>query len=152
MSGHSSGAHLALLTAMDPRFLAERGKSAAQVAGLIGLSGVYDVQAEYDHWAAKGITPELIGQVMGGTEHFPAASPQSYARTGLPPVLLIHGDRDALVPVAQATGMHAALQEAGARSELLILRGAWHTDFLFDALTRDTRGLVATIAQFVMHA
>lgn len=148
LSGHSSGAHLALLAVMDPRFLAEHGKSAAQVCGLIGLSGVYDVQAEHDFWQAKGVAPEIITQVMGGTAHYRAASPLSYVRAGLPPALLIHGDHDQTVPVAQSTAMHAALCAAGVQSELVVYAGASHTDFLFDALTVDRRGLVATIARF----
>jgi len=149
IAGHSSGAHLAFLAVMDPRFLDEQGKSAAQVAGLVGMSGVYNVQAEYDYWQGKGTTPEVMAKVMGGPAHFRRASPLSHARAGLPPVLLIHGDLDQTVPVAQTREMHAALRAAGARSELEVYAGAGHTDFLFDGLTHDRRGLAARIVAFV---
>ena len=42
--------------------------------------------------------------VMGGRENFTATSPISYARPDLPPILLIHGDKDETVPVSITSG------------------------------------------------
>jgi acetyl esterase/lipase len=148
IAGHSSGAHLAGLAVLDPRFLAPYGHAGTELCGLIGLSGVYDVQSEYDFWAAKGVTPRLIAGVMGGQAHFAAASPMSYVHADLP-VLLIHGDRDTTVPLSIAQEFHTALQAAGAPSELKIYRGTGHTDYLFAALARDESRVVRDIARFV---
>jgi len=41
--GHSSGAHLSLLVATDPKYLAEHKLSAADIAGVVGLSAPVDL-------------------------------------------------------------------------------------------------------------
>jgi acetyl esterase/lipase len=149
LAGHSSGAHLAGLVLMDPRFLAPYGRSGDEVCGLIGMSGVYDVQAEYDFWAAKGPSPKLISGVMGGVENLTQASPIRYVQAGLPPVLLLHGDQDETVPVSIAVDFDAALRAAGTQSELRVYGGAGHTDYLFAALSQEESRLVDDIAAFV---
>jgi len=149
VAGHSAGGHLAGLAVMDPRFLAAYGHSSAEIRGLIGMSGVYDVQAEYDYWVERGTYPEVIVEVMGGQESFAPASPLEYARPGLPPVLLIHGDRDETVPVSITTAFHAALLSAGADSDLDVYAGLGHADYLFAALSQERPRLVADIAAFV---
>jgi dipeptidyl aminopeptidase/acylaminoacyl peptidase len=42
-------------------------------------------------------------------------------------VLLVHGDRDTNVPVAESVQAHQALQARCARSDLLLLPGEGHT-------------------------
>ncbi|MEJ2209276.1 MAG: alpha/beta hydrolase [Anaerolineae bacterium] len=152
VAGHSAGAHLAGLAVMDPRFLAAYGHSSAEIRGLIGMSGVYDVQAEYDYWVEQGAYPEVIVEVMGGEERFAPASPIEYVRPDLPPVLLIHGDRDETVPVSIATAFHAALLSVGADSELEVYDGRGHADYLFAALAQDGSRLVTDIAAFVRRS
>ena len=148
MAGHSAGGHLLALAVMDPRFLAEYGHSSGEVCGLVGLSGVYDIQAEYAFWQAKGVEPKLITEVMNGPESFERASPISYARADLPPVLLIHGDEDKTVPVEIAKQFDRVLRAAGAQSELVIYPGAGHSDYLVSALSQPRSPLVADIADF----
>ena len=45
------------------------------------------------------------------------------------PALLIHGERDELVPLDQAAGLHDLLE--GARRELVVIPGAGHNDILW---------------------
>lgn len=151
VAGHSAGAHLAGLALMDPRFLAGYGHSHSAVCAFVGMSGVYDVQAEYDHWLAQGFFPEVILEVMGGEENFRQASPIHYARADLPPILLVHGEKDETVPLSIATEFHAALQAAGAASELEVYAGWGHADYLFAALSQAHPRLVADIAAFVQR-
>jgi dipeptidyl aminopeptidase/acylaminoacyl peptidase len=135
---------------MDPHFLAAYGHTAAEVCGLAGLSGVYDVQAEYDFWReVKGRVPKVMVEVMGGEQNFDRASPQSYVRPDLPPILLIHGDEDRTVPASITTAFHAALQAAGASNDLRIYAGAGHTDYLFAALAGRQTTIVEDLAGFV---
>ena len=149
VSGHSAGAHLSALALLDPRFLDSMGHSNDEICGWIGMSGPYDIQAEYEYWVDKGATPEVILEVMGGQENFEQASPLSYARPDLPPLLIIHGDEDKTVPVEISIDFHKALQAAGASSSLIIYNGAGHSDFLFAALTDDSARVVRDIAEFV---
>jgi acetyl esterase/lipase len=147
--GHSSGAHLAALALMDPRFLIAYEHTADEVRGFVGISGPYDIQAEYDYWQAQGVYPEVLVEVMGGQEHFGIASPPSYVRAGLPPILLIHGQKDETVPVEISEVFGADLEAAGADATLTVYEDAGHTDFLFDALTETRARLVVDLAGFV---
>ncbi|MEV4348733.1 alpha/beta hydrolase [Actinoplanes sp. NPDC049596] len=70
-----------------------------------------------------------------------AASPRWLAHAGAPPFLIMHGDRDRLVPPTQSTVLHDALTDAGAPSTLVLLGGAAHEDPAFD--TPATVGMVA---------
>ena len=74
-------------------------------AGLLGLSAVTD-----DLAAAQ------------------AASPVSHVANASGPVLLIHGDQDGLINIAQSIALHDALIAAGKVSQLMVLRGANHED------------------------
>ncbi|WP_329459595.1 alpha/beta hydrolase [Streptomyces sp. NBC_01497] len=51
-----------------------------------------------------------------------------------PPFLIVHGDRDRIVPPSQACALHSALGRAGASSRLELLAGAGHEDQQFDSL------------------
>jgi acetyl esterase/lipase len=148
VAGHSAGAHLASLALLDERYLAAYGRSADELCGLIGLSGVYDVQAEYEYYAARGVEPLLILEVMGGRENLAAASPVQYVRPDLPPVLLIHGTEDETVPASISQEFQAALAQAGATSRLELLAGAGHSDYLLDAMGRKRAPLVAEVVDF----
>lgn len=55
-----------------------------------------------------------------------AASPVTYATKDDAPMLLMHGDRDPLVPHAQSIELRDALRKAGADATLQILPGSGH--------------------------
>jgi acetyl esterase/lipase len=90
-----------------PPFLQGR-KVPDMEAGLLGLTSIDD-----DLAAAR------------------AASPIAHAGTANGPILLLHGDHDGLVNVAQSVTLHEALLVAGADSQLLVLQGANHEDPAF---------------------
>ena len=56
-------------------------------------------------------------------------SPVNYVRSGLPPIITIHGDNDKLVPHAQSVRLHQLLDKAGVRNQLLTIPGAGHGGF-----------------------
>lgn len=59
------------------------------------------------------------------------ASPLAHADHAEGPVLLIHGDADGMINVAQSLALHHALLDAGQDSQLLVLPGANHEDEAF---------------------
>lgn len=55
-----------------------------------------------------------------------SGSPLAYVKAGDPPVLMVHGDADDLVPLAQSTVFAAALTAAGVPNQLVVVKNAGH--------------------------
>jgi acetyl esterase/lipase len=58
-----------------------------------------------------------------------AASPITYVNKNAPQFLIMHGDKDQQVPLAQSQELDAALKKAGVASQLIIVNGAGHDEF-----------------------
>lgn len=54
------------------------------------------------------------------------ANPITFVKKGNPPFLIVHGDKDTLVPVAQSEMLADALKKAGDEVSLEVLEGAGH--------------------------
>ena len=66
-------------------------------------------------------------QVGFGEDNIVEASPISHVTPDDPPFLLIHGDRDELVPVDQSQLMYERLVQAGVPAELIVVQNAGHS-------------------------
>ena len=140
--GHSAGAYNAVLAGLDPRFLARAGAPASAIKGVIGLSGPYDMAS------LRGRT---IDAAFGPASGTPDAQPSSFARADAPPVLLVHGAKDTLVPPAHADHLATVLRASGARVETRIYPEIAHIDMVLGLSSR-LRGnspLLADVAAFV---
>jgi acetyl esterase/lipase len=138
LSGHSAGGHLSGLVAFDESWLAEHGHSPSELCGWVGLSGVYDIDAQMAFERETGGTAPVMTAVMGGEANFPAASPISYVGAAdVPQGWLIHGAEDTTVPVSISHAMADALRAADVPVELLIYPESGHSDFLFEGLSDD---------------
>jgi acetyl esterase/lipase len=74
----------------------------------------------------------LIGGGLGeDTAKGDAVSPVHYVTKDAPPMLIMHGDRDTLVPYAQSEELEAALKKAGANVLLQKFPGAGHGGGIF---------------------
>ena len=127
VAGESAGGHLAAMAA-----LTGTGPTAVQAAAV--LYGVTDLR-DFDGVdeatpEERSGTPEVL--LMGALpDHAPeawdAASPLTQAHAGAPPMLLISGDADSVVPARQTVRMHEALVAAGAPDVVLdLVPGADH--------------------------
>ncbi len=77
--------------------------------------------------AADSPEGKLIGgPVPENKEKAKAASPTTYVTKDDAPFLIIHGDKDPLVPAAQSKELHELLEKIGVPSKLIILPGAGH--------------------------
>jgi acetyl esterase/lipase len=126
--GSSAGGHLVALLG-----------TTAQVEGLEGTDGNADqssaVQAVVDWYGptdfltvgSKDTRIQLLG-ADPSTNSVPAlrASPVTYVSKKSPPFLIMHGDNDRTVPLAQSEAFEAALKKAGVDAKLVILPGAGH--------------------------
>lgn len=131
--GGSSGGHLLGLAAMlatpgdataaDP---VERESAALQAvvlrAPLLDLRNVGTVEGN------AYITSFMEAPPSNGSAAaaYAAASPITHVSATSPPVLLLHGDADTLVPMAQSEGMERALRAAGVPVQLVRISGGIH--------------------------
>lgn len=68
----------------------------------------------------------LGGDAQQNQEKAIKASPMTYVSKNVAPFLIMHGDGDKTVPLAQSEVFAEALQKAGAEATLLVVKGAGH--------------------------
>jgi acetyl esterase/lipase len=137
--GASAGGHLVALmgTAGDEKSFEKIGKvkeGSAKVQAVCDWFGPIDFvvmseKASSDALKDPGKNPlaKLIGgPVLENKEKALRASPLKYLSKDSAPFLIMHGDKDPLVPVGQSELFHEALKKAGVESTLLVAKGAGH--------------------------
>ena len=139
VAGHSAGGHILSLVALDDRYLAAHGMSRDVLRGFIAISAPTDLTALLRHLEANQPAGSASGlqAVMGGRDLLPQADPIRHARGDAPPILLLHGIRDEVVPIAIARGFASALKAAGAPLQLREYDRADHYSILLDGVRDD---------------
>ncbi len=79
----------------------------------------------------EGANPRLMEQVFGtsdrNSEVLKRAGPVNWVSADDPPFLILHGERDPLVPVSQSQIFYEKLQAAGVSATLVIVKNAGHS-------------------------
>ncbi len=120
--GHSAGAYLAALLALDPKYLAAYRMSATDLKGIVPVSAFFYVDR-------SGVAPDRPKDVWGSdVAAWRAASPAAYLRKELPPMLLLYADGDADWRRQQQADFQADLRKAGASAvETRMITGRDHS-------------------------
>lgn len=152
--GHSAGAHLALLLGlMNPEdgFEDSGGHAgvSSKVQAVINVCGPTDLrvwrastEAHAEARAATGkdfedVLMDFVGTTDRDAPVIAQVSPVAYIDADAPPIITFHGGKDPVVPVEQATLLHEALEQAGARNhKLVIIEDADHAFGNLQHLTR----------------
>jgi acetyl esterase/lipase len=133
VTGYSAGGHLALTTGMVPASAGlDRqcpGTEELKVAAVVNWYGITDVADLLEGANVRSYAVQWLGSRSDRVDLARRLSPLTYVRRDLPPVLTIHGDADPTVPYTHATKLHAALQKAGATSELVTVPQGRHGNF-----------------------
>lgn len=120
LMGHSAGAYIAAMLALDPRWLDAVGLSPDRdIAGLIGISGPYDFLP---------LRQGTLRTIFGGND--PTTQPISHISPGAPPALLLTGAQDGLVDPGNSSGLAARLQAAGDTATLRTYRWVGHLSII----------------------
>jgi acetyl esterase/lipase len=109
LMGHSAGAHIAALLALDMRYLIATCADPRVVKAVVGLSGPYDF---YPFTSANAKT--AFGQFPRPEE----TQPIHYARADAPPMLLVMSDADTTVKARNTHALAGRLADLGARVEV----------------------------------
>jgi acetyl esterase/lipase len=128
--GESAGGNLAELLGTDPG-PSGTGTTSTRVDAVIAFSAPSDLAALYaaSPWAGRAAAQFLGGSPRQEPAEYAAASPIDHVAPGDPPMLLVHGLEDPLVPVGQSRAMAAALNSAGVANQLLLVPGGHDLDF-----------------------
>jgi acetyl esterase/lipase len=116
--GHSAGAYIAALLALDRSYLSRYGMDAPPPAALIGLAGPYSFDPTT--WPT---TKKIFTRAAGSPD---AARPVAFARAGAPPALLLHGLDDETVELYNTRDLAAALKKAGNEAQTIEYPGIGH--------------------------
>jgi acetyl esterase/lipase len=143
VGGQSAGGHLALMAAMatpaDGFDGLCPGNEDLGVAAVVSFFGIADVAELLAGAHQRDFAVGWLGGLPNGAAVARAVSPIEHVRRGDPPVLLIHGDADPVVPYQQARRLAAALDAAGVPNQLLTIRGGKHGDFGGGDMVRTAR-------------
>jgi acetyl esterase/lipase len=138
VAGHSAGAYIAAMLALDDRYLAAAGIT-DRPAGLIGLAGpysfdptTYPTTAEIFTTAARADDARSVAQV----------------RQGAPRTLLMHGLKDKTVKLYNTRDLAAALQAGGTPVRKVEFPGIGHIDLLL-AISRPLRWRAPVLKEMV---
>jgi acetyl esterase/lipase len=134
VTGHSAGGHLALTTGMLREAdgldndCADDGPE-PHVAAIVNWYGITDVADLIAGPNRKNYAVQWVGSSADAAAVARRASPLTYVRKDLPPIITIHGDKDPVVPYSHAVRLHEALDRAGAANQLYTVRGGEHGMF-----------------------
>lgn len=144
--GASAGGHLvALLGTSDPDAGMDVGEyldQSSRVQAVVAMAPVTDLTRTFPN-----ADIELIRRVGFGENNIVQASPISHITEDDPPFLLIHGDRDEVVPVEQSQLMYDRLIEMDVPAELVIVRNARHSLTAPDGSASPTLGEINQMIQ-----
>jgi acetyl esterase/lipase len=142
LMGHSAGAHLAAMLALNLSYLKAAGHLGPRIAGVIGLSGPYDFLP---------LREADVQDMFGPEEKYPESQPVNFVSGAAPPMLLIHGLRDETVRPKNARNLAAALNACGVQVTLQLHERLAHAGTLaaLSPLARGAPDIPAEIQAFV---
>lgn len=129
LMGHSAGAQIAMLLALEPTYLARVGSTRGALRGVIGVAGPYDFLPLKD--------PQLV-EIFGDSASQQRSQPINFARTDAPPLLLMHGLDDSIVEPRNSQRLADRQIELGATVSLKLLPDVGHIGILLDMRKEDS--------------
>lgn len=137
VAGHSAGAYIAGMLALDPHYVRDAGADPKVIRAAALLAGPYDFYP----------FTESRGRAAFGAWPKPAATqPINFVTRDAPPIFLAHGTADRIVQPRNSKRLAERLQGAGDAVELRLYPGASHVD-LASSLSRPFRSRTPVLAE-----
>jgi acetyl esterase/lipase len=119
--GHSAGAHIAAMLALDARFIAAQSLAQRDLRGLIGLAGPYDFLP---------LTSPRLREIFGPEAQWPLSQPINFVTGAAPPALLVTGSSDSTVRPENTTRLAARLRAADVPVQTALYDGIGHVELI----------------------
>jgi len=140
--GHSAGGQIAALLATDPRWLSPYGMKPHDLAGFIGLAGVYDFMP------IPAYEKDMLGTFGRASADQAQAQPVLFVSGHEPPMLLLQGTGDHEVDPSNALSLDKAMLARHEDVTLKLYPGIGHSPLLF-AMSRPLRYHAPTLADIL---
>lgn len=142
LMGHSAGAHMAAMLALDEQFLEVHSIDRSRIRAWVGLSGPYDFLPLRD--------PALI-DVFGAADGIPETQPVNFVDAQAPQALLVHGTSDRLVGSFNASNLAEAIAAAGLQVDLKLYSGLRHVATVsnFSVRLRGRSGVFDDVVEYL---
>ncbi len=144
LSGHSAGAHIAMMLTLDPHYLKAQGVDPKIIRATVGMSGPYDF---YPFDSARSIN------AMSAWPKPEETQPIHYASKAAPPILVLTGTEDDTVKPRNAILLSHRLSALGTVVRFKAYEGLSHEDVAM-ALSKVFRGKAPVLddaARFLME-
>jgi acetyl esterase/lipase len=143
--GHSAGAYIAAMLALDPAYLSAAGDSRDRLAGIVGIAGPYDFLP---------ITGPDVQAVFGAYRSSPATQPINWVDGRNPPMLLLAGSADTTVEPRNTTALADRIRAAGGPVTEKIYPDTGHIGIItgFAPWFRDRSPVLDDTASFITSA
>lgn len=135
--GHSSGAHIAAMLALNEDYLKTVGGSRKWLKGMIGLAGPYDFLP---------LTDPDLRDIFGPPEKFDESQPIHFVDGNNPPLLLMHGEDDETVWIKNSRSLAKAVIRANGHVETVFYEELSHSRII-GALGQPLRGFADVLDQ-----
>jgi acetyl esterase/lipase len=126
ISGHSSGGHLVTLLLFDPSYLKATGHAPEELAGVIALSGVFDLNRPIDDTPEGGFKGFIFPPFGEDKAERAAASPVTHLRPVRPPLWVVLAGDDYKDMIKQSKDFVAALKARKLPVTFLTVPGRGH--------------------------
>jgi acetyl esterase/lipase len=130
--GTSAGAHIALMAGMLPADTDVANPACGplpKVVAILDFYGPTDLAPGLKLAHPNHTLVSWIGPVSDPTAMAQKMSPMTYVKSGQPPVFLVQGDKDPVVPYAQSVELQKALEEAKVPNFFYTVAGGSHGGF-----------------------
>ncbi|WP_052071806.1 alpha/beta hydrolase [Sphingopyxis sp. MWB1] len=138
LMGHSAGAYIAAMLALDPTWLQRAGSDPADLRGVAALAGPYDFLP-----IKRG---DRADRAMGQVRPAERTQPVSFARGDAPPFWLASGEEDRTVRPRSSRQLAAAIRRAGGSAVLRLYPRLGHAGIIL-AMTRPFRFRAPVLAE-----
>lgn len=149
LTGHSAGGHLALTTALlQPSDGMDRlcpGTEPLKVAAVVNWYGPTDVADLIEGPNSRDWAISWVGGQADRMQVAKQVSPLTYVRSGLPPIITVHGEQDDVVPYSHGVRLHEALEKARVPNQFVTIKGGGHGMFTAEEVSSAYR----TIREFL---
>lgn len=137
--GGSAGGHLALMGGLlgnDSRFDSNCPTTQTiKIAAIIDKYGITDLYDwSYGKQKSKSAL-QWLGDKSKDNEFIKSVSPINYITKNSPPIFIVHGDSDPIVPYQQSVDLYKKLQDVGVKSNFITVPGGLHGNFDKDKKT-----------------